>query len=731
MKTIDSKILTVLFFLLSVSSAHADGTGLVTVGNARFTVVSAECIRLEYAEDAQFVDAPSLFAFNRETRFHDYQLSQTNQVTVIDTGKMKVTYTPDGHPFSASNLNAVIRHGSRSEFWTPGLTNSSNLGGTRMSLDQVKGPTSVEDGVLSRSGWYLLDDSKRFLLIDGWVASRPATAGTDWYLFGYGSDYKGALKSLTTIGGAVPLPRKYVLGSWYSRWWPYSAQEYKDIVQEFRDHHFPLDMVVMDMDWHKPDSWTGYSWNRSLFPEPEEYLHWLHQQGLHATLNDHPQAGVGPYEDGYSAFMKDMNRDPSKSEVLPYNAGDKKYLDTVFKHMHEPLEKIGVDFWWLDWAGGAEFPFNKMGWVNEYYFRHSETTAPDIRGQQFSRWADWGDHRHPIHFSGDTHIGWPTLQFEIPFTANSGNVGAFFWSHDIGGFEGPRNGELLARWTQFGAFSAALRIHSVNWIGLDKRPWTYRPEVSDSMRISYHLRRALFPYTYSSVWQSHHDSLPLVRPMYLEYPEEEEAYLNPQEYMYGDSILVAPIVTPRKIPLFGKASQTVWIPDGIWYDWFTGEKVVGKSKRVVSKDIYSFPLYFKGGVPVPMMEYTERMTQEPLNTLVVRVYPGEDGKVGTFQLYEDDGLTKEYLRGRFATTDLRYLLSGKEVTVEIGAAVGEYSDQLKARAYRIELPMTAPAKTATVNGQAVAVVFDKKVQTNTVVISVQDIRLKQVVHIAF
>ena len=133
----------------------------------------------------------------------------------------------------------------------------------------------------------------------------------------------------------------------------------------------------------------------------------------------------------------------------------------------------------------------------------------------FSRWGGWGDHRNPIHFSGDAGTRWPMLEFEVPFTTTAGNVGCFFWSHDIGGHTGGRNEESYMRWVQFGATSAALRSHSTRKPDMDRRPWTYSRQAEDSMRLSFHLRSELFPYIYSSAWQSCAESVPLSRPMYI------------------------------------------------------------------------------------------------------------------------------------------------------------------------------------------------------------------------
>ena len=701
-----SGLLLVLTLLAGRSALAAPNP--VVVGNARFTVVTPLCIRMEYAANGQFVELPSLFAANRPARFNAFHLTQAGGATVINTGAIVLKYAPDGKPFSPTNLQATIHRGAVMGHWTPGAANPGNLGGTIRTLDGAVGPEDLGQGLLSRDGWDLIDDSKTPLLTADWVQSRPADAGTDWYLFGYGDDYKAALKSLTAIGGPVPMPRKYALGAWYSRYWPYSSADYREIVAEYGQHNFPLDNMVMDMDWHR-DGWTGWSWNRKLLPDAEQLLKWDHQQGLHVTLNLHPADGVGPQEDQYAAFMRDMGADPATKQTLPFDAGSRKYMGTLFKDVMDPLAAEGVDFWWLDWQ---QYPFTRsvpdltnLFWLNTLLYQ--QTGQGGQRGLSFSRWAGWGDHRHPIHFSGDANTGFPMLAFEVPFTSTAGNVGCFFWSHDIGGHMGGRNEESYTRWVQFGATSPVLRSHSTRDAATDRRPWNYPRWAEDSMRVSFHLRDALFPYIYSSAWQTTRDTIPLDRPLYIDYPRWEQSYHNAQEYLFGDDILAAPIVTAGVGP--GHVShQTVWFPPGQWYNDFTGEHYAsnGSTNALVSADINEFPLYVRGGVPIPRQPYTPRMASTPLTHLIVRCYPGEEGRVGTFQLHEDDGVTTAYERGQFATTPLSYVRHGNTVTVTVGTTQGHYAGQVRLRSTVLELPDTGRAARATLDGKPIPVAYD-------------------------
>ena len=683
-------------------------------GYARFTVITPNCIRIEYAPDGKFVDAPSLFAANRPAR--PGAMRVTRGAAVVETTAMKLTYTPDGKPFSSDNLHADIRKGAGMVRWTPGLPNPGNLGGTIRTLDGVRGPVDLGEGVISRDGWYLLDDSKSPLLTADWVRSRPADAGTDWYLFGYGDDYHAALKSLTAAGGAVPLPRKYLMGAWYSRYWPFSSDDYRQLVKEYAQHDFPLDNMVLDMDWHK-DGWTGWSWNRKLLPDAESLLPWLHSQGLHDTLNLHPADGVGPQEDAYAPFMAAMGADPAAKQTIPFDAADKKYMEALFTDVFTPLEKNGVDFWWLDWQQ-TEFTRSNPNLTNLFWLNtllYDRTARNGQRGASFSRWAGWGDHRHPVHFSGDADTGFPMLAFEVPFTAAAGNVGCFFWSHDIGGHMGGRNEESYARWVQFGAVSPVLRSHSTRDAQTDRRPWNYPAWAEDSMRRSFHLRSEIFPYLYTSAAQSARETVPLDRPLYLDNPKLENAYHNAQEFHLGDNLLAAPIVTPG-VGLGHIGTQTVWFPPGTWFNRFTGERFEGGQDVLVAADIDEFPRYVRGGVPVPMQPYQARMATAPLTTLRVICYPGTDGRTGRSSVYEDDGVTSAYMKGQSATTPLSYTRRGDFVTITVGPAQGHFAGQPTRRALVIELPDTLKAFSSAVNGKSAASNYNAATLTNSVAV---------------
>jgi glycosyl hydrolase family 31/uncharacterized protein DUF5110 len=690
-------------------------TGGVVAGHARFTVVTPECIRIEYQPEGRFVDAPSLFAAARGARHgesagrpegpsHSTTVDRSGRRLTIDTGRIRLTYEDDGAAPGAANLRAEIRGGAVPIVWTPGADDTGNLGGTLKALGGVRGPVDLGRGVLSRGGWSLVDDSRTPLYTaDGWVEARPGGSGSDWYLFGYGQDYGAALRALAAVAGDVPMPRRYALGSWYSRYWPLAAADFERIVAEYREHQVPLDVLAIDTDWHG-EGWTGWSWNRDLIPDPEGLIRRLHAAGIAVALNLHHAGGVAPNEDAYVPFMRALGLDPAARRVVPFDASDRRYLETLFATVVGPLETAGVDFFWIDWQQlpNTRLPgLSNLAWLNDRHYRRSESGGR--RGQILSRWAGWGDQRNPMPFSGDADARWEVLRFEVPFTATAGNAGAFFWSHDIGGHRGPRDPEMFTRWVQFGALSPAVRLHSTRAADLDRRPWTYGSPWQEAMGEALRLRARLFPYIYSSVWRCHRDTLPLVRPLYLETPADARAYDNPQEYLLGDALLAAPIAT-EGAGAARLATQAVLFPAGRWRDWNTGEAFAGGDEAIVTAAIDEIPLYVREGVPIPMQAARDRMSADPPPEIVVRCWPGAPGR---FTLYEDDGLSTAYLEGRRATTDLACARDGDRVAVTIAGAQGAFDGQPPNRAWVVEVAGVAPAGTATVDGAPAAVERDE------------------------
>ena len=333
------------------------------------------------------------------------------------------------------------------------------------------------------------------------------------------------------------------------------------------------------MDWHlnieqlraageedKSDhslGWTGYTWNKLLFPDPDQFLDKLHSEHLKTSLNLHPASGIQPWESQYPAMAKAMGIDPATRKYVPFDITDKKFTTNYFNLVLHPLEKQGIDFWWLDWQ---QEPNTKMAgvtptwWLNYVHFTDQQREGK--RPLLFHRWGGLGNHRYQIGFSGDTVSVWDSLAFQPWFTATAANVGYAYWSHDIGGhMPGAVEPELFTRWVQFGTFSPILRTHTTKNPDSERRIWAYPEPYSSILRSSFQLRYALQPYIYTEARRTYDTGVAFFRPLYYDWPEANEAYTNKDEYLFGEQMLVDPIVAPAD-KISGLAKETGLAPRG-------------------------------------------------------------------------------------------------------------------------------------------------------------------------
>ncbi|WP_426298182.1 TIM-barrel domain-containing protein [Arthrobacter sp. R-11] len=648
----------------------------------RFTVLSSRMIRMEYSTTGTFEDRPSQLALNRNFEVPVFRVIDEDHQLQIITEHLHLSYNKK--PFSANGLTVQVK-GNLSAYHSLWRYSEAgeNLGGTARTLDEADGAIPLEPGLMSRNGYSVLDDSTSLLLEDnGWFA--PRTAGsTDLYFFGYGRDYRGCLRDFYRLSGRTPLLPRFALGNWWSRYHRYTAEGYKALMERFEAEGIPFSVAVLDMDWHLVDidprhgsGWTGYTWNRELFPDPDEFAAWLHQKGLRLTLNVHPAEGIRAHEDAYAAVARDLDIDPTTEDPIVFDATDPAFLAAYFEHIHHPLERSGVDFWWLDWQSGSHSKIVGMDplWIlNHLHFLDSGKEGK--KPLTFSRYAGPGSHRYPIGFSGDTIVTWESLDFQPHFTTCASNIGYGWWSHDIGGHMGGyKDDELAVRWIQFGVFSPIMRLHSGASPFTGKEPWKYPAAAADAMTDFLRLRHRLVPYLHTMNHRASSEGLPLVEPMYYEYPEESPAYSVPNQYLFGTALIAAPITNPSDPKLhLGKAKA--WLPNGTWIDFFTG--IIYKGDRSINlyRPLHHIPVLARAGAIVPLTHQSELSngTQNP-GKFEIRVFAGASG---TFDLIEDsDDADTMPVR-----TPMR--LDWDKGTFTIGPATGELSHIPTARNFEL------------------------------------------------
>lgn len=696
------------------TEGHAEDAAIIQGEKYRFTVLTEEMIRLEYCEDGKFEDRATQCVIDRKFKVPEYQVIENEESLEIITDKIHLVYNKQ--KFTDYGLSVQVR-GNISVYhsiWHFG-EEATDLRGTARTLDEADGAIELEHGIISRFGYGILDDSRSLVITeDGWVEPRKEDC-IDIYFLGYGHEYEHCLKDYYHLTGKTPLLPRYALGNWWSRFYRYNDQEYKALMTRFEKEEIPFSVSVIDMDWHLVDidpkygsGWTGYTWNKELFPDPKEFMTWLHDHGLKVTLNVHPAGGVQAHEEKYKEMAEAMGRDWEKEEPVNFDVTDQKFLKAYFEYLHHPNEEEGVDFWWLDWQQGglSKIPgLDPLWMLNHYHYLDSGRRGK--RRLTFSRYAGMGSHRYPVGFSGDTIISWESLAFQPYFTANASNVGYGWWSHDIGGhMKGYRDEELSTRWIQFGVFSPIMRLHSSNSAFTGKEPWNYNAVSENIMKRYLKLRHEMIPYLYTMNYHAAHDGQPLIRPMYYLEPEQPEAYEVPNEYYFGTELVVCPITEPTD-KAAGTACVKAWIPEGKWYDIFSGLKYDGGRMLELYRSLEDIPVLAKEGAIIPLTDLTEYTNSvENPKELAVKIVPG---KKNAFILMEDTGDTCEDKEENWAQTKLEWINENEFI---IHPANGNLDVIPKCRTWKMEFYGIADVDNleVTVGGKAIETerIYDEK-----------------------
>ena len=747
----------------------------VVFGKARFTVLTPRLVRMEWADDTQFEDRATMGVVNRNLPTPKFTTTESKSKVVIKTADMTLTYTGQ-EKFSESNLSIVFRmadpkakKGVKTVIWKPGMDDSGNLLSTTRTLDKCSGfntSESYDKGVLSRDGWAILDESERhvFVPVDSdwkyWAECRPEGERQDLYFFGYGHDYTDALADFTKVCGKIPLPPKYAFGYWWCRYWEYSDYELIDLAEHFKAYNIPMDVMIIDMDWHETWNkiaaatpagvhskrtgrdefdqgigWTGFTWKKELFPNPENFLTELHKRGIKTSLNLHFNNGIQPYEECYDRFVKDYTSrtadyDGPKDYVYsgPYKfagndyevgkAGDKapvpfricqrEWADAFFGSIIRPFDKQGVDFWWLDWQQWLESKYvknlNNTFWLNYTFFNDKVRQTESLGNQAprpmiYHRWGGIGSHRYQVGFSGDTYANWQVLSYLPYFTATASNAGYGYWGHDIGGHMQPKgvkhtDPELYTGWVQSGVFTPIFKTHSTKDMTMEKRFWVF-PEHFDAMREAIRLRYDLAPYIYRAARQAYDTGVSMTRPLYYYWPEEEKAYTWKEEFMFGDDILATVVAKPVD-PVTGLAERAMWFPEGTdWYDVSTGTMYKGGSEHTLLYTIDENPYFVKAGAVLPMSDPSIMTLQEQNPNMKLFVVPGLGESNTSF--YEDDGQTQAY-DTEYAVTEVTKVTTENQVVIKVAPRKGTFKGALPERRVSVVLDGFYAPTSVKVNG---------------------------------
>lgn len=522
--------------------------------------------------------------------------------------------------------------------------------------------------LISAGGWGLFigHPSGFFDLTGATGVFRPieATSRRNVYLI-LGETPAEILRGYAELTGFPHLPPLWSLGYQQSHRTMANKDEIMSEAQTFREKKLPCDTLIYLGTGFCPSGWNtdhgSFTFNADVFPDPKTMIDKLHQEHFKVVLHVVPPGDFHGTIDDTGAESKEPG-------------------DAVgYWQKHIPVEEAGVDGWWPD--EGDRLSVYARQQRNQFYWDAPLTFHPDRRPFALHRNGYAGLQRFGWLWSGDIESNWAALAAQVRNGINVGLCGIPYWGTDTGGFSPTieLTPELYMRWFQFSAFCPLFRSHGRAW--KLRLPWGWStgnpgplegaerlgpnwppeqelhdPQVEEVCRDYLNLRYRLLPYLYSSAAQAHQTGLPLMRPLWLAYPEDKQALSRVDEYLFGDSFLVAPVLNA------GVSQRTVYFPAGHWWDYWSGERIEGGSESSRPVELKTMPLYVKAGSVVPfgpIKQYTTQPTNEPL---ALRVYPGADG---SFVLYEDDGESFRYEQGEFTRIACEWKDSERKLTLRV------------------------------------------------------------------
>jgi alpha-glucosidase len=468
------------------------------------------------------------------------------------------------------------------------------------------------------------------------------------------------LEQYTLLTGRMALPPLWALGLHQSRWSYYPEARVRELATEYRRHEIPCDAIHLDI--HYLDDYRCFTWNRERFPEPKALLDDLHAQGFKVISIIDPGIKIDP---GYAidteglaqdAFVKYPDGQRFVGPVWPGDCHFPDFTDPAVREwwggLYAGLLEDGLDAFWNDMNepalitrpedktlpdsvrhDGDGHPADHAALHNVYGMLMARASVeglarlrPERRPFILSR-AGWaGLQRYAAHWTADNKSTWDHLRLSIQMVLNLGLSGIPLTGPDVGGFTGEPSPELFARWVQVGAFMPFFRIHSM--IGSPpQEPWTFGPDVEVIARRYIEWRYRLLPYLYTAVWQAAQTGMPIARALSLVYPDDPATYTLDDEFLFGDSLLVAPVVEE------GATSREVYLPAGGWVDFWTGEQHDGPRRITRDAPLDTLPLFARAGSVIPLWPVMPYVSGKRPEALALRVYLGE----GESTFYEDDG----------------------------------------------------------------------------------------------
>ncbi len=619
------------YFVTNQNNLIPSNRHIIKGNTYRFTILSPRLIRIEYNKDGIFEDRATSLVVNRNFPDCKFNMTTDERSITIVTEYFTLKYQKES-PISSKSIKVTV-NGTENE-WTPAYQDYKNYNSIGYSLDNQDGKFKTAKGLYTMDGFVAIDDSVNFVIENETFIKREPT--TDIYLFVYRQDLGLCLQDYFNLTGYPPMIPRYALGCWWYKNDKYNMYDIDEILKKFNDSNIPISVFLLGDKWHNDTQ--NYTYDQTLFDLNNLKNYYQSKtQKFGLTINQAlPINQNDPIYNEIGRYIQPSNN--NKISFIPLNNNTiSTYLNIIVNN----LMSSGINLFNIDYYNPNDIDGHFL--LNHYHYAISNLQQ---RGIILSRNPGIAPHRYPIIFSGQTRVSWETLNFLASYNNTAANLGVSWHSHALGGYYGGiEEDELYLRYIQFGVFNPIFILSSDSGKYYKREPWKWNQLILNVIEEYMQLRNKLVPYIYNEGYIYHKCGVPLIQPLYYKYPKiyDEPNYVN--QYFFGSRIMISPIVKRKNIEM-NRVVQKIFIPNGVWYDYSSGKKFMGNKYYMNFYKSEDYPIFVKEGSIIPMS--LDNNTDIPKN-MELQIYPAENGLYGSYELYEDDGISNNQMQNYLIT----------------------------------------------------------------------------------
>ena len=692
-------------FKFDLEKAKINPKSIIKGNKYRISILTESLIRLEYSNDGSFNDLPTLNVWYRNFDKPEFNIQEMGNQLIISTKFFNLIYIKEKNFYGgkinpANNLKVTSTINGKVWYYT--YPEIRNYEAPAYEIEGGKGSKGVKS-LFSLDGFVTIDDSKTDYFDEYGCFVKNENKNIDIYLFMYGTNFFTCLKDYYKITGNPSLLPRYAFGNWWSRNITYDTYSISELVEDFKSNDIPISAILLNDSWSKrtENNKPSFSFNPELFNNPSKMISDLHENNIKLGLTINPFNGFSKIENNYETLKQYLT--PNNQGIIPFNVLNARDVDAYLKLLIHPLDNIEVDFYNIDYFDIKHL--EELMLVKHYSMldiKRNINKRPIIYGYN----ANYVPHRYSILYYGKSFVSWDTLKQISTFNCSATNMGVSFWSHDIGGFyKGIEDNELFTRFIQLGVFCPILKLNSDSGKYYKRYPWQWGIKTYKITKDYLNFRHKLIPYLYSENYRYSKGGVPLIQPLYYQYPKFYDDPMYSNEYYFGSQLFISPIVS-HKDYVMNRTIHRFFLPEGVWYDHVTGKKFPGGRKYVSFFREEDYPVFAKAGAIIPMSMNTEDNYIDSPKDLEIQIFPGHNN---VYNLYEDDGISNEYENGKYLLTNIEYNYMPNNYTVIIRPIAGVKGIIPDTRNYKINFRNTKQSNSV------LTYVNNSKVENNTFV----------------